>query len=98
MSMVIRQPTTTQPASLVEQGRTHMRSSDWHRALAILDQCIAAGDDDAEAYGHRCVVRHKLGDRAGAIADCQQAARLYAERGQLDRQQYALNMLDRLTA
>jgi Flp pilus assembly protein TadD len=65
-------------------------------AIESLDQALQLNPDDADAYGHRCVARHRLGDHQGAIADCHQAAMLYLEQGKLEKHQYALKMLQKL--
>lgn len=96
--MTVCEQVSTLAATLFEQGQTQAQAGNFQTALDTFNQLIDRGTDDAEAYGHRCVVRHKLGDLAGAIADCQQAIRLYAEHEQLQRHQYALMMLGRLTS
>jgi len=52
--------------------------------------------NDANAYGHRCIARYRLGDQQGAIEDCQKAAELYLEQGKTKDYQYALKMLGKL--
>ena len=95
--MVVREQTTSLTKALFEQGKEQARSGDFQIALNIFNQLIEDSADDAEAYGHRCVVRHRLGDREGAINDCKRAAQLYLEQGRPSQHQYALKMLGRLT-
>lgn len=94
--MAGREQTPTLNPRLFEQGKVQAQAGDWQTALATFNQLIEQTGNDAEAYGHRCVVRHRLGDHSGAIADCQHAAHLYAQQGQLEGHQYALRMLSRL--
>jgi hypothetical protein len=65
-------------------------------AITSFDQALQSNLENADFYGHRCVARHRVGDVAGAISDCQQAAALYLEQGNNEKYSYALNMLDRL--
>ena len=65
-------------------------------AIESFDQVLQLNPEDADAYGHRCVARHRLGDHQGAIADCHQAAMLYLEQGKPEKHQYALKMLQKL--
>jgi len=67
-------------------------------AIQVFDQVLQLEPNDANAYGHRCVTRHRVGDRQGAIADCQRAAKLYLKQGKIKEHQYALKMLQRLQA
>ncbi|NJR66037.1 MAG: hypothetical protein HC772_13105 [Leptolyngbyaceae cyanobacterium CRU_2_3] len=80
------------------QGVDKIRAGDYEGALQDFDLFLQLNPDDANAYGHRCVARYKLGDKSGAIADCQQAAMLYLNQGKMTKHQYALNMLKRLQA
>ncbi len=65
-------------------------------AVASFDQALQLNPNDADAYGYRCVARYRIGDRQGAIADCQQAAILYLEQERTKEHQYALKMLRKL--
>lgn len=95
--MAVREQTASLTKTLFEQGKKQARSGDFQTALNIFNQLIEGSADDAAAYGHRCVVRHRLGDREGAINDCQRAAQLYLAQGQPNQHQYALKMLGHLT-
>jgi len=94
--MTGREQTPTLKPGLFEQGKVQAQAGDLQTALETFNQLIEQTVNDAEAYGHRCVVRYRLGDHSGAIADCQHAAHLYAQQGQLERHQYTLSMLRRL--
>lgn len=65
-------------------------------AIQHFDRALSLNPEDATVYGHRCVARYRLGDRVGAIADCQQAATLYLEKGEIKHHHYALKMLEKL--
>lgn len=69
---------------------------DYAGAVASFDRALQFNPDDAATYGHRCVARYQVGDWQGAIADCQSAAQLYLEQGNVKDYQYALKMLGKL--
>ncbi|MEM9817161.1 MAG: tetratricopeptide repeat protein [Cyanobacteria bacterium P01_D01_bin.6] len=83
--------------AIFKQGRTLAQVGDFQAALENFNRLLELMPNNADGYGYRCVARHKLGDRAGAIADCQQAAQLYLAQDQLKKYQYALKMLSQLT-
>jgi Flp pilus assembly protein TadD len=87
---------TTIANPFFEQGLKQSRQGDYWGAITSFDQALQSNLENADFYGHRCVARHRVGDVAGAIADCQQAAALYLEQGNSKKYNYALNMLDRL--
>jgi Flp pilus assembly protein TadD len=74
------------------------RQGNYGGVIQALDRALQLHPTDADAYGHRCVARHRVGDKQGAIADCQQAAKLYLEQGKLKEYQYAVKMLKKLQA
>lgn len=83
---------------LFAQGIEKSRQGDHVGAMQVFDQVLQHHPNDANAYGHRCVARHRVGNQLGAIADCQQAAALYLEQGKIKEHQYALKMLQQLQA
>lgn len=78
------------------RGVDKSRKGDYEAALQAFDQALQRHPTSADAYGHRCVARHQTGDKQGAIADCQHAAILYLEQGNVKDYQYALKMLEKL--
>jgi Flp pilus assembly protein TadD len=87
---------TMKATPFFEQGLKQSRQGDYWGAITSFDQALQSNLENADLYGHRCVARHRVGDVAGAIADCQQAAALYLEQGNNEKYNYALNMLDQL--
>lgn len=85
-------------AKLFRQGVDKSVQGAHAGAIQAFDQALQLHPTDADAYGHRCVARHRLGDKQGAIADCQQAAALYLKQGKPKDHQYALKMLRKLQA
>jgi Flp pilus assembly protein TadD len=77
-------------------GVDQSRLGDHRRAIESFSQVLRFDPEDADAYGHRCVARHRMGDRLGAIADCESAAALYLEQGNIKNYHYALKMLEKL--
>lgn len=47
----------------------------------------------AEVYGNRGTVRYHLGDRLGAIADLEKAAKIFSDHGNVPAYQQALTFL-----
>ncbi|MEL6490438.1 MAG: hypothetical protein AAFQ95_10785 [Cyanobacteria bacterium J06621_3] len=89
------QKDTQQP---LRRGIQYALAGDYPNAIELFSQALLIAPEDADIYGNRCVVRHRSGDRAGAIADCQKAAALYKRQGNLARYQYALRALEKLHA
>lgn len=83
---------------LFKQGVEKSLKGEHTEAIQAFDQVLQLHPTDADTYGHRCVVCHRVGNRQGAIADCQQAATLYLEQGKTKEHQYALKMLQKLRA
>lgn len=71
---------------------------DPQRAIEECDRVLRLNPRDADAYGNRCVARYRLGDKQGAMEDCQQAAALYLEQGNRAKYQYALKMYQKLAS
>lgn len=71
-----------------KQGVDKPRQGDQAGAIQALDQALQLHPTNANAYGYRCVARHRIGDKQGAIANCQQAAALYLKQGK----QRSINM------
>jgi len=86
----------TNDKELFAQGVEKARQANHAGAIQIFDQVLQLNSDDANAYGHRCVARHRMGDKQGAIGDCQQAAALYLAQGRTKEHHYALKMLQKL--
>ena len=78
------------------RGIQYALAEDYPNAIELFSQALLIAPDNADIYGNRCVVRHRSGDRAGAIADCHKAAELYKRQGNMTRYQYALRSLDSL--
>lgn len=78
------------------RGIEYALAGDYPNAIELFSQALLIAPENADIYGNRCVVRHRSGDRAGAIADCQKAAELYNRQGNVARYQYALRALERL--
>lgn len=83
---------------LFQQGVDLSRQGNYTAAIQSFDRALAQDPDRADAYGHRCVARHRTGDPQGAIADCHAAAKLYLAQGLIKEHQYALKMLHKLQA
>lgn len=86
----------TEESELFTQGVELSRQGDHAEAIQVFDQVLQFNPTDANAYGHRCVARHRVGDQQGAIADCQQAAALYLKQEKTKEYRYALKMLQKL--
>ena len=73
--------------------------NDSQGALADYNQAIALNPILSEAYNDRGVLKQeKLKDRAGAIEDLRQAAKLFRARGQTQYLQTTLSKLRQLGA
>lgn len=81
---------------LFQAGVDQSRQGDYRQAIETFNQALCLNPNDADAYGHRCVARYKLGEQQGAIADCQRAATLYLNQEKVKEYQYSLNMLKKL--
>ncbi len=80
---------------LFRQGVDKSRKGDFKGALKDFDQALQIAPNNADAYGNRCVARYKLGDKQGAIEDCQKAAALYQVQEKTKDYQYALKVLEK---
>jgi Flp pilus assembly protein TadD len=94
-SMLVSQTQDTAKDLLIT-GVDQSRQGDHRRAINSFSQVLRLDPEDADAYGHRCVARHRIGDRLGSIADCETAAILYLEQGNITNYHYALKMLEKL--
>ena len=83
---------------LLEKSIEKFQKTDYRGVIQYLDRVLQVNPEEGDIYGHRCFARYKLGDREGAIADCQQAARLYLSQGKAKEHQYSLTMLRKLQA
>lgn len=81
---------------LLNSSQDKSRKGDYEGAIKDLDRALQINPNDANVYGHRCVALYRLGDKQGAIVDCQQAATLYLKQGNTEDYQYALKMLGKL--
>lgn len=81
---------------LFRQGVDKSHKGDHKEAIKDFDQALQLDPNNADAYGNRCVARYKLGDKHGAIEDCQKAAALYQVKEKTKDYQYALKMLEKL--
>jgi hypothetical protein len=62
--------------------------------LTDFDRAIQINPQYANAYGLRAVLKYnRLNDRAGAIADIQQSAKLYQQQKHTNRYQWANEIL-----
>jgi Flp pilus assembly protein TadD len=84
--------------TLFTKGVAQLRDGNRQEAIASFDRVLQFAPNNADAYGHRCVARHRAGDLPGAISDCQRAATLHREQRNIESYQYALKMLDKLQA
>lgn len=91
-----RRALITHENELFQQGVDNARQGNHAGAIQVFDQVLQLNPDDANARGHRCVARHRVGDKNGAIADCQHAAALYLAQGKTKEHRYALKMLQKL--
>lgn len=66
------------PLPWLEKARLAAMRGDFAAAVPLLDQAIARQPGFALAYYHRAYARNQLGDRAGAMADCNAAHQLDA--------------------
>jgi Flp pilus assembly protein TadD len=82
--------------AVFDRGVEQFRTGDLAEAISSFDIALQFDPDNADTYGYRCVARHRIGDLAGAIADCRQAAKLYLRQGNNSEYQYALEILDKL--
>ena len=81
---------------LFKAGVDKSRKGDFKEALEDFNQALQIDPNNADAYGNRCVARHKLGDKQGAIEDCQKASALYQLQENTKYHQYALKMFEKL--
>ncbi len=81
---------------LFQHGVELSRQGNYIEAIHCFDRVLALDRKLADAYGHRCVARHRTGDRQGAIADCQQAGALYLFEGREQAYRYTVKMLHKL--
>lgn len=81
---------------LFTRGVDKSREGDYKEAIKEFDQSLQLNPNNADAYGNRCVARYKLGNKQGAIEDCQKAAALYLEQEKTKDYQYALKILEKL--
>jgi S1-C subfamily serine protease len=78
-----------------ERASVKRKLEDFRGALADYDQAIKINPKGASFYFNRAgLKRGKLQDRAGAIQDYRQAARLYRERGDSNSAEFAVRMLE----
>ncbi len=82
----------------VQQGIDLARNEQYLEAIDAFTQVLRLNPENADAYGHRCVVRYRSGDTGGAIADCHKAAELYKKQGDLTKYEYALTTREKLNA
>lgn len=81
---------------LFKAGVDKSRKGDFKEALKDFDRALQIEPNNADAYGNRCVARYKLGDKQGAIKDCQKASALYRVQENTKYYQYALKVLEKL--
>ena len=86
----------TSAKELFKAGVDKSRKGDFKEALKDFDRALQIDPNNADAYGNRCVARHKLGDKQGAIEDCQKASALYQLQENTKYHQYALKVLEKL--
>jgi tetratricopeptide (TPR) repeat protein len=81
------------------RGDVKYNLKDYQGALADYNQTIILNQKLAAAYSSRGLLKaNKLNDRAGAIRDFRQAARLFREQGQTEYLQFAIKNLQLLNA
>ncbi len=74
-------------------GNSLMEEKDFQGAIHHFNQAIDTYPQYAEAYTNRAVAKAQLGDRAGAVADLQQAATLFRQQGNTEAYQQIQQVL-----
>jgi tetratricopeptide (TPR) repeat protein len=83
----------------VKGSSVRLLGDDLQGALADYNQAILLNPKYSVAYYNRAILKNdKLNDRAGAIQDFRQAARLFREQGNNQNAQLAIKLLQRLGA
>jgi tetratricopeptide (TPR) repeat protein len=77
-------------------GLNKLQTGDLHGALEDLSQAIELNGNDATAYTCRGVVHRRLGNHQSAVADLQQAAKLFFEQGDAKSAQHVIETLKKL--
>jgi len=77
-------------------SRDGLNQQDYKREIQNLTQAIHKNPNFVDAYNNRALARFVLGDTPGAIADLQQAAKLYLQRGDKARYQQTLLSINEL--
>lgn len=79
-----------------EEGNALLEQKDFQGAIAQYNQAIDTYSEYAEAYVNRAVAKVELRDRAGAISDLQEAARLFEKKDNTEGYQKVQDLLSQL--
>lgn len=74
-------PTLGDPEGFYRWAMEGMKQRNYEKAIENFNQVLVRQPDHASAYFGRGMARLELGDKAGAIADSEQAAVLFAQQG-----------------
>jgi len=66
----------TDPAELLEQGKSKITSGDYQGAIALFDQVLELDATNADAFYQRGLSKVALDDLSGAVTDFSRAANL----------------------
>jgi tetratricopeptide (TPR) repeat protein len=91
--------TPTNPTTVEDfwrRANQKLDNGDYQAAIEDYNRVIELNPNLALAYYNRGLVRTKLSDRQGAIADFQRAADLYQQQGQTQQHQDAIDHIQQL--
>jgi tetratricopeptide (TPR) repeat protein len=80
----------------IRQASAKSEEGDYLGAVQSYSEAIERDPNFARAYGNRGLVRSNLGDRRGALADWQQAAKLFMAQGSTTNYEMALSYIRKL--
>lgn len=80
----------------MKQAAERAESGDYVGAIESYDLAISVDPSFARAYGNRGLVRSNLGDKRGAIADWQAAAKLFLNQGRIANYEMVLGYIKKL--
>jgi Flp pilus assembly protein TadD len=77
----------------MKRATAKAEEGDYVGAVQSYDRVIELNPDYARAYGNRGFVKKNLGDRLGALADFQMAAKLFLAQGKTANYEQVLDYL-----
>ncbi len=80
----------------MKQATVRAEEGDYVGAVQSYNQAILLDPGYARAYGNRGLVKANLGDKRGAIADCQKAAQLFLAQGSSANYEMVLGYIRRI--